>query len=355
MTRRGALVALAALPLAACGKKSRPLPPERRRPQAVTDLTAAVREDRIELVWTNPRRHVDNSRMFDLAMARVFRFEDSGAGEPKAAIVSGDRVVGYTEVAAIAGGNRLSAVAQGDRVVYPDRNGLQVGRRYSYVVITTDAQGRTSPPSRRVTVTFLAAPEPPGDVQAKAGEGSARVSWTPPVRTTDGTAISGGVVYDVLRATAAEGPFTPVKRTAPGETSIEDRNLENDRTYWYAVRALREESGTTVEGAASPAVAVTPVKVTPPAPPRELVAIPSQGAVRLSWAPSPSGDVATYVVYRATASGQFTRIGAVAPPVTTFLDRDVPRGVWRYAVTAQDGAARPNESARSNVVRVSVP
>jgi len=33
----------------------------------------------------------------------------------------------------------------------------------------------------------------------------------------------------------------------------------------------------------------------------------------------------------------------------------VPSGSHRYAVTALDGAARPNESARSNEARVSVP
>jgi len=65
--------------------------------------------------------------------------------------------------------------------------------------------------------------------------------------------------------------------------------------------------------------------------------------------------VAIYVVYRALPRGSFARVGAAAPPATTFVDRDVPRGPWRYAVTAQDSAVRPNESARSNVAIVSVP
>jgi len=33
----------------------------------------------------------------------------------------------------------------------------------------------------------------------------------------------------------------------------------------------------------------------------------------------------------------------------------VTRGTYRYAVTAQDNAARPNESGRSNEARVTVP
>ena len=48
---------------------------------------------------------------------------------------------------------------------------------------------------------------------------------------------------------------------------------------------------------------------------------------------------------KAVEAGQWDRL----------IDRDVARGVYRYAVTAQDSAAMPNESARSNEARVSVP
>jgi hypothetical protein len=134
-----------------------------------------------------------------------------------------------------------------------------------------------------------------------------------------------------------------------------DRGLANDHTYQYAVRATRTEGTATVTGAASPPVAVTPVKTTPPPPPSDLAAIPSRGEVRLSWRPSPAADVASYVVYRAAPAGEFLRVGSVQPPATTFVDRDVPPGRYRYAVTAQDTSARANESTRSNEVAVTVP
>jgi fibronectin type 3 domain-containing protein len=95
--------------------------------------------------------------------------------------------------------------------------------------------------------------------------------------------------------------------------------------------------------------------MTPPSAPRNLVAIPSEGTVRLAWDASPEPDVAAYVVYRADARGVFTRIGSTRPPTTVFVDREAPRGAQRYAVTAEDSAARPNESARSNEVSVTVP
>jgi hypothetical protein len=61
------------------------------------------------------------------------------------------------------------------------------------------------------------------------------------------------------------------------------------------------------------------------------------------------------VVYRAAPGGEFVRVGSVRPPATTFIDRPVPGGRYRYAVTAQDTSTRANESVRSNEVAVSVP
>ena len=95
--------------------------------------------------------------------------------------------------------------------------------------------------------------------------------------------------------------------------------------------------------------------MTPPSPPANLVAIASAGVVRLSWSPSPETDVAGYIVYRAPAAGGFERIGSTSAPSTTYVDRAVTRGTYRYAITAHDNAARPNESRRSNEVRVTLP
>ena len=62
-----------------------------------------------------------------------------------------------------------------------------------------------------------------------------------------------------------------------------------------------------------------------------------------------------YVVYRARADGSFERVGSVRAPATTFTDRDVAPGVYRYAVTAQDSSVSANESVRSNEATVTVP
>ena len=360
-TRRPALApalvaVLVLIALGACGRKGPPVAPERRVPQAVNDLRGVVRDGGVELAWTAPRRRVDNTRLIDPALARVFRTDDAGQGDPKPALLSHDRIAGYTEVGTVTLGEPSpSARAQDGRVVFADHRDLTIGRRYTYVVVTTDAQGRTSPPSTRLTLTFAAAAQPPADLQAEPGERQVRLTWKAPARLTDGSPVNGPLTYEVLRAPSADAPLASIARTAPGVTSTTDGGLENERTYHYAVRAIREAGTTQIEGAATARVEATPTDVTPPAPPTDLVAVPSPGTVRLSWTPGTDADLGAYVVYRAEGAGAFTRVGSVRAPGSTFTDRGVPPGSYRYAVTAQDTSVRANESAHSNEVDVTVP
>lgn len=347
--------ALVLLVLPACGRKGTPVAPERRLPQPVTDLRGLVRDGGIELAFTVPERRVDNTRLIDPGLARVFRADDAGQGEPRAALLKDDRVAGYTEVATIRLANPPSPLVRSGRVAVTDRRNLAVGQRYTYVVVTADAQGRTSAPSPRLSLTFGAAPEPPADFRVEAGDREARLSWTAPARLTDGSAVTGSLTYEILRAPSADTPLAALARTTSGATSVADRNLENDRTYYYAVRAIRQEGTTRIEGEPTTTVSVTPVDVTPPSPPTDLVAIPSERTVRLSWTPSTADDVAAHVVYRALGSGPLQRVGAVRVPGSTFTDQNVPPGTYRYAITAQDSGVRANESRPSNEVTVTVP
>ena len=347
--------ALVLIALPACGRKGTPVAPERRLPQPVGDLRGIVRDGGIELAFSVPARRVDNTRLIDPGLARVFRADDAGQGEPRAALLKDDQVSGYTEVATIRLANPASPLLRSGRVVVTDRRDLALGRRYTYVVVTADTQGRTSAPSPRLSLTFAAAPEPPVDFSVEAGDREARLTWKPPARLTDGGAVTGPLSYEILRAPAAEAPLAPIARTTAGATSATDRNLENDRTYYYAVRAIRQEGTTRIEGEPTATASVTPADVTPPPAPTDLVAIPSERTVRLSWTPSTAGDVAAHVVYRALGSGPLQRVGAVRVPGSTFTDQNVPPGTYRYAVTAQDAGARANESRPSNEVTVTVP
>lgn len=350
------VAALIVAALGACGRKGSPVAPERRVPQPVSDLQGVVREGRIELAWSVPRRRVDNSRLVDPSLARVFSAEDSGQGDPRSALLVSDRIPGYTEVGTVQLADPPSPqVGRDGRVVFTDRRPLVEGRRYTYVIVTTDGEGRTSPPSPRLSLLYLATPQPPVGLTAQAGERQVRLTWRPPARLSDGSPVTAPLVYEILRAPAADARLAPVARTEPGVTEAVDRGLENDRAYQYAVRALRQEGAATAQGEASARIVVTPVDLTPPAPAANLVAIPSQGTVRLSWTPSPDPDLAGYVIYRGLLDGPLERVGSVRAPGTTFTDREVPAGSYRYTVRAQDTSASANESRPTPEVTVAVP
>jgi hypothetical protein len=352
------LLAAAALALwlAACGRMGPPVAPQLREPRPPTDLNATADDGSIELSWVNPNRRIDNTPLRDLALLRVFRTEDAGAGEPKPALRSRGHIAGYDEVATVRMADPAPATVEGSRIALADRQGLAYGRRYTYVVLAEDAQGRLSPPSARRPVMYIAPPAPPRDLEAAAGEGQVQLRWQPPDRLVDGSPVHGAITYEVARATGVEGsPRTVITAAPVADTAFTDRGLVNDQSYAYTVRALRAEASGSARGPFAAPVTATPLDRTPPAPPANLVAVAAGGDVRLSWAPSPDPDVARYIVYRTDARGVTTRAGSSEPPGTTFVDRAVAPGAYRYAVTAQDRSARANESARSNEATVVAP
>jgi len=266
-------------------------------------------------------------------------------------------VVGYEEVASIKLATPTPAKVEGNRVSWADRINLSVGRRYVYVVTAVDGMGRSSPPPERLALTFLAAPLPPQGLSAIAGESEVRLSWAPPAWLVDGSPLTGTIAYVVSRADSAEAPPRPVTPSLIPATSFTDGGLQNDRTYYYAVRAVRSEPAGLALSEPSATVAATPLDLTPPSVPANLVAVPSEDAVRLAWDPSPEADVAGYLVYRASPPGSpYVRLTDVPVRTTVFVDRYVERGrTYSYVVTAVDRAMRPNESARSNEAIATVP
>lgn len=350
-------LAMAALTVCGCGKKGPIVEPERRLPMPPGDLRASVEERVIVVSWSNPRTRADNSRLRDLAIVRLFRREEAADVAPKPAMLSGDRVVGYDEIARIAldVAPPAGVQVQGGTVSIADDKGLSFGHRYVYVTTAEDATGRSSPPSERLAVTLLAGPEAPKGLAAQAGDTEVRLKWDAPVSFRDGAPATGELRYVVLRA-AGDGGLAPLTPAPVTGTTFTDRGLENETVYRYAVQAVRVDPAGTARGPASAAIAATPVDTTPPSPPTRLIAIPAPGSVRLAWTASPEEDVTLYAVYRAEGSSAFIRVATTQAIATTYTDRDVQPGrTYRYAVTALDRARQANESPRSNEVSVTVP
>lgn len=106
-------------------------------------------------------------------------------------------------------------------------------------------------------------------------------------------------------------------------------------------------------GPTSAEACVIPVDTFPPVPPSDLRLFWQAERTQLSWRESASADVTGYHVYRSGPDGTgFERLTRDPVEETVFGDaaRD-PRGSYRYAVTALDGADPPNESLPSESAR----
>jgi hypothetical protein len=331
--------------------------PERRIPAPVSELRVAVEGRSILLEWTNPTQRADGTRLRDLTTVRVYRREEPGQGEPKPAMLSWGKVVGYDELIAIPTAAPGPARVVGQTVQWADSQGLRAGHRYVYVITAADSIGRQSVPSERLAVVFHPAPRPPDELRAIPGDREVRLTWRPPSLLIDGSPLTQPIGYRLLRATTPGTPLVPLTPAPLTATEFTDRELDNERSYLYSVQAVRTDVTENVWSEPSATVEATPMDLTPPSAPQNLVAVPSETAVRLAWDPSPEEDVAGYLVYRAPSpSDAYSRLTPAVISGTLFSDRAVERGkTYRYAVTAVDRAKRPNESARSSPATVTVP
>ena len=312
--------------------------PERRLPQPVRDLAGVVRDDAIELTWTNPRQRVDGSALADLATARIFRTEDAGTGEVRPAVLARGRIPGYTEIATLA----LDEVEPTDgRLLHADRRELSTGRRYTYVVVTADSLRRDSAPSARVSVTYIAAPPALEAVTAEAGDGEARLSWTAPTSLRDGspsepsptTSCAPSARTGLSSPSGAPTPASPSPSRAPERPDLcvlcarhpHGRRHERVRPSQRSRRgdARRHDAPRGPYG-------------------RRRDRVSGRRACRGGPAPMPTWQ-------RTSCTGP-RRVGSSSAGLHPGHGHHVHGpggrpGSYRYAVAAQDGGSRANESA----------
>jgi hypothetical protein len=157
------------------------------------------------------------------------------------------------------------------------------------------------------------------------------------------------------KGTAAPPPLaspTPLNAKPLETPTFDDPRVEFGVERCYVVRTVDGTANLEQESAPSARVCVALKDIFPPAAPKGLAAVWSNGGVNLNWEPNSEVDLAGYLVMRGEASG-----GALQPlmqePIhtTTWLDTTVRAGVrYVYAVVAVDTAKPPNVSALSNKV-----
>lgn len=150
--------------------------------------------------------------------------------------------------------------------------------------------GRNYQPATVEKAASPVRPQAPSGLQARGGSRKATISWAPNPEPN-----LGG--YKVYRSTTPTGPFSKIATVF--KNTFVDPDLENNRTYYYKVKAFNEEMN---EGPASGVIAAE----TAPTPfsPIILDAKPLIGGIRIRWTPSPRQDekgteVRGFKIYRA--------------------------------------------------------
>jgi hypothetical protein len=150
-------------------------------------------------------------------------------------------------------------------------------------------------------------------------------------------------VYD------ASNPESVVKLTP---TSIAEPRFSDPRIAWgeercYVVRTVETVGGLTIESDAAAAPCAKLIDTFAPAVPKDVKAIPSEGAINLIWEPNTEKDLGGYIVMRGGAAPDAPLEPITPSPIQEPSFKDtVPAGVqYAYAVKAVDKAG--NVSAPS--------
>ncbi len=247
----------------------------------------------------------------------------------------------------------VAAVTAGDRLLLdlPLPDPLPAAEARYYAVRTVGPTGEESAFSNQVVIAPQTPPAPPAPIRVVPQDDGVLVEWTAPATTagapgtpgtTAGAAAPAPAGYHVYRRSAQSRAYGPPLHVAgPAATSFLDSSARFGESYIYAVTAVARRMPT-IESAIQSEHEVRYQDRFPPPPPRDLVALPGDGRVRLVWRSS-EGDAAGYLVYRRVA-GEFVRLTAEPIQELEFSDRDTTGGAMRlYRVTAIDAAG--NESA----------
>jgi len=317
-----ALLALLTGLLAGCGYVGDPLPPALNIPKPVEDLRVMQVGDKLLVDFTIPLQTMEGLPVRNLGPIEL-RIGPGGSPFDQGQWAASAREIPLTAAAPGAVHKEIPLAEWTSKEVVA---GLR---------LSNDSE-RKSQWSNLVSVRVQLPVPVPAPLKAEATATGVRLTWP-----------ATGSNYRVFRKAPGEEKLTVLAESQSPEYL--DATAQWDRTYEYAVQALRDQAVSEF----SPPVSVTPKDVFPPAVPTGLTAISGVGAIEVGWERNTEPDLRGYRLYRAPENGDFQRLGDLLE-IPTYSDKQIETGKrYRYAVTAIDQAG--NESARSAVAEALAP
>jgi hypothetical protein len=227
------------------------------------------------------------------------------------------------------------------------------GQLRTYVGVGVDRRGHPGQFSKRVSVPLQLPPPPPPPIAVTYDEKKIVITWKPEGLTVETSAtlpsrpfgpLYPDVTYNLYDAkTGQKLNDKPIR-----EVGYEDTRMDFGTERCYNVRAVEVIARLPVESEASGPFCEKLVDTFPPATPKGLNAVATQGAINLIWEANAEPDLAGYFVWRAIGDAPLQQITPTAVTDASFFD-GVRSGLrFRYAVQAVDKAG--NRSAISDPV-----
>lgn len=361
---------------ASCGQKGPPLPPIIRTPLAPV-ITADRRGDEVQIALTAPAANVDGSRPANITRVDVYAINGVPRGMTDLEIMKKGTKVASVPVKAPKDPN--AAVEQdepAENAEAPVGEGLDQGASSSvveaittsilesdalkdvdrpllgppaaselrtYVGVGIDKNGKPGQFSKRIAVPLLLPPAPPPPIGINYDEHTITITWKAP----EPSAADGDVLpshsFGTLQPEVRYNLYDAATNQRLNDKPIRENGYEDKRMDWgakrcYLVRSVEDAGTLAIESEATGPVCETLVDTFPPAAPKGLNTVATEGAINLIWNANTEPDLAGYYVLRAPAGQELQRITPMPLTDASFFD-NVRAGVrFEYAVQAVDKA-----------------
>lgn len=332
------LLLLAAL--TGCGRKTALIPPEAATPVAIDDLTPHLDAKGVTLSWTYPAL-AESGRPLDKIWSFAILKSEVAADD-----FCADCPVRYTKSFSLdaRGGKPGETFRFDDSQVKPRYH-------YTYKVVSRSGFKIESRDSNLVSFQWHPAAGAPVGLKLQPADSRIAISWQPVTVTASNAPLAAPLRYQVYRSRDGK-IFAPLGEPVDGLRFV-DEGLENDKKYYYRVKAVRTLDGHEMPGVASQVIAGMARDMTPPPPPSGFTLVTLENQVKILWESVAAEDVAGYRIYRRLpGESEYAMVGEVEGGAFSFTDTNPPRdvGSWSYVVTSYDRAQPANESVFSEEI-----
>jgi hypothetical protein len=157
--------------------------------------------------------------------------------------------------------------------------------------------------------------------------------------------------YNVYRSAAkGDARLDPLNSKPQTSTEFLDAGVEKGSRYYYTVRAVRIADGWKFQSAEAGPLDAVCEDVTPPDPPKDLVAVGMENGVELRWHKSEAPDTAGYFISRRRDGDEkFIQLNKAPINDDRYFDADVEYKIkYFYKLRSVDDSRPGNQSRFSN-------